>query len=515
MISINAPDGSVVNFPDGTSEGTITQVMTEKFSPVPENSLAGSGKALASGLGEGVAALGGLPADVTDLATRGIDYMTGKNTNEAVKPFTQKFGSESIKKAIEGVTGEFYKPQTTTEKFLSTGASFAPAALGGPGGIGRRLLTQVVAPAIASETAGQLAEGSGYEPVARIAGALGGAAGASKLASGAAAAKSVAPVPTAAENAAFKSSNYQSAAIRDLEISPAYTNRVVDAAQSKIQRFSTKNPEVAEVSDLLEKLRKPQLGATHRLDTDFDGTRQLLQGIAGKGGSGGEAARLAVNTIDAATLRIPTTAAVAGDARAASKAMFEARKAAAVEFRDKKIAEVLERAANTASATHSGGNFENEVYKQIRNMLNNPKKHLRGWTAEEKAVLREVLPGRTASGIRRAGKLLGGGGGLGQLASGAAGTSMFGPAGMIALPALGFGLNKLGSGLASKRLNNVSETLRARSPLYSPANLAQRQAALSGGILSGLPSREILALESLLAARLPEAPRQYIGQAGP
>jgi hypothetical protein len=359
--------------------------------------------------------------------------------------------------------------------------------------------TRMIAPGVASEAAGQMAEGTGYEPVARVAGALGGAVGASKLASAAAAPK-IAAVPTAAENAALKSNSYKSQAIKDLEINPTYANKVADSALAKIERFSEKNPEVAEVKDLLGKLRKPQVGYTHSIDTDFDGTRQLLQGIAGKGGSGGEAARLAVKTIDAATLRIPTSYVIAGDARAASRDMFTARKAAAVEFREQRVSEALQVAVDRAATAHSGGNLENTIYQEINKLLKD-KKALRGWTSEERATLRAVLPGHTASGVRRAGKLLGGGGGLGQLASGAAGTAMFGPAGMIALPALGFGLNKLGSTLATGRLNNVSETLRARSPLYGKANMAQRQQALSGGILQGLPQREQLALQALIAAR--------------
>lgn len=475
----------------------------------PENSLAGSAKAIGTGLADGVIGLAGLPADATDLLSRGVDYLAGTKSHDKIGPAVQPFGSENIRKKVEGYTGEFPKPQTDTEKYLHSIAGFAPALLGGPETLLAKIGTRMIAPGVASEAAGQLAEGTGYEPVARVAGALGGAVGASKIASAAAAPK-IAAVPTAAENAALKS-GYQGPATKALEINPTYATKVADTATTNLQRakFSEKDPQTATVYGLLDDLKKPEWGYTHKM-ADFDNTRRRLNEIAGGTGSGAQAAKQAIRTIDAATIRIPQSAVVAGDAKAASSELFTARKAAAVEFRDKKIAEVLEKATNTASATHSGGNLENEIYKQIRTMLNNPKTHLRGWTAEEKDALRAVLPDYKSGTLRRAAKLLGGGGGLGQLASGAAGTAMFGPAGMIALPALGFGLNKLGSTLATGRLNNVSETLRARSPLYGKANMAQRQQALSGGILRGLPQREQLALQALIAAR--QQSQEYAGR---
>lgn len=471
----------------------------------PSNSLAGSAKALGTGLAEGAIGLAGLPADAVDLGTRGIDYLAGTKTNDAVSGL-KKLGSENIKKTVESKTGEFYKSQTGFEKVLHTTGEFGAAGLAGPGGIARRVATQVVAPGVASEVAGQLAEGTGYEPLVRIGAALTSAAGASKIASANAARSAVPAVPTAAENAAVKTAGYQSQAIKDLEMNPTYATKVSDQAQNNLrrQRFSEKDPDTAKVYNLLEDLKTPEFGYTHKIE-DFDNTRRRLNEIAGQGGSGGNAAQQAIRTIDAATLRIPKSSVVAGDAAAASKDLFTARKAAAVEFRDAKISQVLEKAANTAAATHSGGNLENEIYKQVRTMLNEPKKHLRGWNQEEKDALRAVLPDYKSGALRRVGKVMGGGGGLGQLASGSAGAAMFGPLGMLALPAIGMAANKAGSALAESRLGNVSETLRARSPAYSKSAQQARQAIMNQSALAGLPRPQQLALQALLSntAQLP------------
>lgn len=63
-----------------------------------------------------------------------------------------------------------YKPQTKAGEYTRTVATFAPAALV-PGTATQRL-TRVLAPALTSETAGQLTKGKPVEPYARLAGAL-------------------------------------------------------------------------------------------------------------------------------------------------------------------------------------------------------------------------------------------------------------------------------------------------------------------------------------------------------
>jgi hypothetical protein len=77
-----------------------------------------------------------------------------------------------IQKSIEGVTGDFYKPQTTAGEYAQTLGEFAPAAFAGPGSLARRVATQVVAPALTSEAAGQATKGTAAEPYMRVGGAL-------------------------------------------------------------------------------------------------------------------------------------------------------------------------------------------------------------------------------------------------------------------------------------------------------------------------------------------------------
>lgn len=467
----------------------------------PENSLAGAGKALVSGLGEGAIALAGLPADAANLATRGIDAVAGTKTNAAVAPIAGVIGSDAIRKGIERNTGaQFYKPQTSAEKFLRTTAGFLPASIGGPAGIAQRVLTRTVAPGVASEAAGQLTEGTAFEPVARIAGALSGAAGAS-AATRAVARHNAPPVPTNQQIANATTAGYQGPAAQALEINAGGVNQFVDRVINNLRRDRFSERQAGQTYDLLGSLRTPEFGITHRLQ-DFDSVRRRLNTIAKAEGTDGEAARRVIRSIDSFTLRVPQRHVIAGDARAAGRELFEGRANAAANFRSERVQQALERARNTAVATHSGGNLENEIYKQVRTMLNNPRQHLRGWSAEEREALRAVLPGTGRNALRRVGKVAGGGGGLGQLASGGAGAAIFGWPGAFVLPAIGMTANRAGSALAERRISAVDELLRSRAPAFGAANRAARQQVLAGGILAGLPSQQHLALQGLLASRL-------------
>jgi hypothetical protein len=157
-------------------------------------------KSAGVGVGKGVIALGGMIGDLTDLGAKGLkkasDFVNDQLGADRYTPPKNLSGlvtgeqpqsilnyiptSESLTKNVEGVTGEFYKPQTTAGHYAETVGEFLPAAIAGPGGIGRKIAMQAVLPGVASEAAGQAAKGTALEPYARaaagIAAGLGGAA---------------------------------------------------------------------------------------------------------------------------------------------------------------------------------------------------------------------------------------------------------------------------------------------------------------------------------------------------
>ena len=182
------PEGFVLEQPDPSASGLPPGFVLE--SPGAGATALGLAKAGGVGLAKGAIGLAGMFGDTRELLAKGgskAASLFGQDIPQErvaaglkTLPFMSGPTSPEIQSTVEGYTGEFRKPQTTGEKYAETIASFAPASLAGPGGIGRRLIAGAVIPGAASETAGQLpgVEGTAIEPYARAAAAITAGAGA-------------------------------------------------------------------------------------------------------------------------------------------------------------------------------------------------------------------------------------------------------------------------------------------------------------------------------------------------
>lgn len=126
-------------------------------------------QALPTGIIKGAIGLVGLPGDAARLLGKGADaaaeYLTGQELPAGFKANAPaaSVGAERLARDFERATGDLYKPQTVAGKFAHTVGEFVPGA-------GRGALNQArfgAAPAIASEAAGQLTEGTAVEGPAR------------------------------------------------------------------------------------------------------------------------------------------------------------------------------------------------------------------------------------------------------------------------------------------------------------------------------------------------------------
>lgn len=139
-----------------------------------------------TGVVKGVTSLAGGSGDVRELLAKGasklagtVGYDVAPETVSKVLKNTPVLGtvlggptSEVTNKVMQQATGEYYKPKTTLGEYAQTAGEFLPNAAAGPGGIARRVGLNVVAPALASETAGQVTKGTEAEPYARAIGAV-------------------------------------------------------------------------------------------------------------------------------------------------------------------------------------------------------------------------------------------------------------------------------------------------------------------------------------------------------
>lgn len=168
-----------------------------QYQPTPEDvgMLEDIVRSAGSGLAQGVANLAGLGSDLGSLARTGAAYAYGGITGTDTSEFRQReserprLGSETIKGAIDqagnwvedrlgiGATTD-YAPQTTPGDYARTVGEFVAAS---PYGKVGQVLKYGVLPALVSETAGQMTEGSPLEPMARAGAAIATGAGAGLL----------------------------------------------------------------------------------------------------------------------------------------------------------------------------------------------------------------------------------------------------------------------------------------------------------------------------------------------
>lgn len=486
--------------------------------PKQGTTLAGVAKSAGAGLVEGVAGLAGLPADALDLVARGADALLGTKAAEESAPIAAKLGSKAMLDRVKGATGPLYESQSGIENFARTAGSFLPGMVGGAASIPVKLGTRVALPAAAAEGAKALTEGTALEPYAGIAGAIGGLAGGMGI-ERAVTRPAVAARPTRAQIDNETNALYARPELGQVRIHGNEAARFADQTQVAIDRGTIagmRGAVPAHDADrtfrVLDRLRNPGVGAgPHEVRiADVEGVRRILGEYAGEVGPNfrptpnARAAMAARTNIDDFLANLNQNQLSAGNAQAASAILREARQTAQVGFKMDKIDRWVRDAGIDAAKSHSGGNLENVIYQKIATALKNPEKHLRGWDAQERAALQRVLPNLAESILRRGGKLLGGGGGLGQLASGSAGGAMFGFPGMVGLPALGMAANRAGSAIAMRKLNNVSDVLASAAPTYAPHRQAFQQSLQGGGILGALPSPAQGSLYTALMAQRPQ-----------
>lgn len=131
-----------------------------------KNTAADMAQALPTGIIKGAIGMVGLPGVAADYLGRGADaaaeFITGTPVPQKIRENTpaQSVSPARLTQDFEALTGKLYQPQTLAGEYAQTVGEFLPGA-------GRRALAFGVAPAIVSETAGQLTKGSAIEPYAR------------------------------------------------------------------------------------------------------------------------------------------------------------------------------------------------------------------------------------------------------------------------------------------------------------------------------------------------------------
>lgn len=458
-------------------------------------------KSTGIGVVKGAIGLAGLPGDIADLGTRGIDYLAGTHTNDTVGPYAKAIGSQNIRDKVEGVTGPLYEPKSTLGKYGQNVGELGLAAIGGPEALASRLMTRAVLPGVASEAAGQATQGTALEPVARIATAMGtaGAAGAYRSYANAGKIGTTAGAPSRQAIKDAAEGDYQVARNMGVEVKPAAVEGFSQKAQADLSGQGFRDYLAPKTFAALKEMENAPPGSVANL-ADLEGMRRVLGNAARDYTNPSEqaAASQTIKALDKHLVSLGPNDVLSGDINAAQRVLGDARS----NYSAAKLSETIDkkqvRAELRAAAANSGMNVANTIRQRMADLLLNPK-DLSGFTAAERAQMERIVRGSTIGNTARAaGNMLGGGGGMHAFNVAALGALATGGPGVIA-PAIGTGLKMLGNASTMRQVRALDRMVRSRSPLAQQLGV-QQGSALPNGLLSNLPPAKQLLLQGILAA---------------
>lgn len=449
-------------------------------------------KSVAAGLGSGTISTVGALGDLRSLASRGLDAAgsrlgfdpsTFKDAAYKAAQFTPATSfianaptSQQVRAlATDPIVAPEYQPQTALGGVLKTGAEFLPAMAGGPENLATKFLTRVAVPALTTEAAGALTKDTPAEPYARVAGALAGGAGASKLANSMAEARALrAATPALADVKSEATNAYDTLTNRNIAIPIPQSALDVLALDIKTS-LNAKGirPSTAQsIHNAVEEIKTPATAGAADV-ADLVAARQNVKGLLSSPDANKAGAFIALQKIENAIEQNSP-----GTMRTIREADKNYAAAKGVEALDKRVAKAELRAAGE----HSGANVGNKIRQQVTNYLSsNESKYI---SAETRADLEKIVKGTwTQNGMRAVANLLGGGGGLGMLAGGTAGYEAGGWPGALAGAATGRAFKIANNRSVVKQAERAAEAIRRRSPLGQQTPLllpAMRNPLLSG-----------------------------------
>jgi hypothetical protein len=451
------------------------------------------------GVAKGAIGLAGLPGDARGLLSAGFSAAADKlgvspetvgNIKDTAYNITKHIpnlnvltapGSQEIQKKIEGVTGEFYQPQTVAGEYAQTAGEFIPASLAGPGGVVRRLVTQAAIPALTSETAGQITKGTAAEPYARTAAAILSPAAAEM----ALARRAQQALPTAQDALDAGKAIYRSPQVQGITIPPQAVDKLAQRISATVDGPAAINsPRTARLAELLSEV--PASGGSIGVD-DIKAFRTSLN----------EVRRDAVNPITGTVTTEGKRAAdaskeISGFLRKLSPDLATADANYAAGMRTKAVERLTKQAELQAGSTYSGGNVNNATRQKLKSLLADERK-TGGYSKEELRLLERAVMGTHTGNIARwGGKLLGGGGGMQQalITAGALGGAYATDnTDLLALPLVGMAAKRLGDFSTRRQNRKFTDAVQSRAPIAQPvvaANRAAQQQAIRDAMVRAL-----------------------------
>jgi len=332
---------------------------------------------------------------------------------------------------------------------------------------------------------------------------------------------SAAETPNAARLATERTGAYRALEQSPAQYTPASLAARADEAEQALRRQNYYNAPSNEggrpaTFRAVEQMRDPPsavnavTGArTHVTPADIDVIRKGVTGdrLAKSGET--DSAPIVRRAIDDFIRNPPRGAVVPGTEAAARQAAALSNRAHELHGGYKRTQFMEEMRANAerqAGSTHSGLNLRNELQKAIKNRLAEKDGQSQfsraGFNAAERAALDRFTRGQGAASqaLGYADKYLGGGGGLGALAAGAAGGHYLGGDENALLKGLGtsgagLALRMIGNRRANANINEITNMIAQRNPLYQARAARAPMVPGPGSPRTAKAMRDAVALE--------------------
>jgi hypothetical protein len=501
MIRVQAPDGSIVEFPAGTPDDVMANAMRQTFGGPEAASAPSMWDRIKTGAGNAAQAADDVARLIASGATLGFaDKIASAAGGTALEDERAKTKAARDRAGIAGMVAEAggsLAPAAPLARGAAAAAGFLPRAMGGAytqaGAVGGALGAGA---ALGNDTdiATGAAIGAGAGVVGQgLANALmGGVNRAAGLFNKQPAIPSVDQIRSA------KQSAYQAADDAGVVYTPELFKRVRSDVEPQLAQMGYDPALQPAIAPVLSRIEQAAM-----TNTTLPGA-EVVRRVAANAYKPGEKASNTmmtriINALDDATANPRSGDVLMGDAVKGSQALREARKNASIEFKLDDVSRQLDKARTQAGSTWSGGNIENATRQKLRAILDNPARS-RGFTPDERAALDQAVMGSGAghNTARLVGKLSPQGSGL-MTALGLGATAV-NPA-MIAGPLAGMVGKKASEKMTEANVQKLVDIIAAggsRSAAEAAPNAVQRltqsererlaRLLMGIGVTSGVPA---------------------------
>lgn len=383
-------------------------------------------KAAGSGLVTGSEFLAGMPGDVADAAISSADWLRTKATGGQPMPPEARASlrrslpvaglfptSGEVSSTVSRATGfKPYEAKTPAGQFANAAAEFIPGAVAFGGGTGVRgvvdsAIRYGVVPGVASEAAGQVTQGTPFEPWARTAAAVtaGGAGALLKRGSNVKAAQKMAP--TAADLQAQARPLYKAVDAAGITVTPNAFGKMVDNIAIDTWKSGARPKIQPKAFEAIKELLKAKNAGAPQTFSDIDLMRQVaVNALEDASKNERRVAGMILRGIDdfMAGLTPADIAAGTMDPQQAAAMLKQARDYWRVSTKAKIIERIFFKAENATAANYTSAGMQTALRQRFRALSENEALFSRFSPDEQKAILRVVRGGPVENAMRMLGK---------------------------------------------------------------------------------------------------------------